>query len=649
MTVSLRVKLVLIGVIILFIPLTALGFVSILQSRQALTAAAHEQISKRTLEISDSIYNVLNRELKLVRSIAVDETTVAAFAGTADGADPSALLSEKLTKMKNTPGLGEDYQVIIVTSIDGVIKAASAPEYLGVDVADRGYIRNALAGRTNVGQAALNKVTGDPFVPLAVPVTDAEGRVIGAAASIFHLDFLWELIKNSTMGDSGYVYVTDASGLMIAHPDPATLFELDVTTLPGFEEIADRFLNGESGYGGYIYKGEAKTAGFAVVGETGWGVFLTLLDSDFLSAALAIQRILIIAAVLSFLFAAIVFFFFSGTITGPVRKIAAFSEEIAEGKLFTSVDIRQKDEIGQLAVSLQTMQSKLREVVSGVIDSAEQVTSGSAQLAASSEQLSTGATEQASNAEEVSASVEQMGSNIMQNTDNASKTEEIASQAAVDIAEGGDAVLDAVESMNEIAQKINIIEEIARNTNLLSLNAAIEAARAGEHGKGFAVVASEVGKLAAVSQKAAMEIQELAKGSVEKSNRAGERIQKVVPDIRSTAELVAEISAASHEQNTGVEQINSAMVQLDQVIQQNAASSEEVSSMSEELSAQAETLLEMIRYFKLNKRSFEEKPKPAPVPGPEPVRRELPPAGISRNTVEPETGPDTIDEDFEEF
>jgi methyl-accepting chemotaxis protein len=153
--------------------------------------------------------------------------------------------------------------------------------------------------------------------------------------------------------------------------------------------------------------------------------------------------------------------------------------------------------------------------------------------------------------------------------------------------------------MKEIASKINIIEEIARKTDLLALNAAVEAARAGEHGKGFAVVASEVRKLAERSQAAAGEISKLTAGGVKVAEEAGQMLTKLVPDIRKTAELVQEINAASGEQNTGAAQINKALQQLDQVIQQNSSASEEMASTAEELSSQAEQLQNSIAFFKL--------------------------------------------------
>jgi len=220
----------------------------------------------------------------------------------------------------------------------------------------------------------------------------------------------------------------------------------------------------------------------------------------------------------------------------------------------------------------------------------ESVASSSQQTSSSSEELSQGAAEQASAAEEASSAIEQMTSNIMQNSENAMATEKIAMQTSSDATAGGKAVKQTVEAMKDIAEKINIIEEIARQTNLLALNAAIEAARAGEHGKGFAVVAAEVRKLAERSQKASGQISELSSSSVEIAERAGQLLGTIVPNIQRTAELVQEISAASAEQKSGSEQINKAIQQLDLVIQQNASSAEEMASTAEEMASYSENM-----------------------------------------------------------
>jgi methyl-accepting chemotaxis protein len=206
--------------------------------------------------------------------------------------------------------------------------------------------------------------------------------------------------------------------------------------------------------------------------------------------------------------------------------------------------------------------------------------------------------------------MEEMVANIRQNVDNALHTEKIAIKAAEAAQEGGTAVAEAVNAMQEIARKIAIIDDIASQTRLLSLNATIEAARAQEHGKGFAVVASEVRALAERSQTAATEIMQLASSSVAVSEKAGEMLTKLVPNIQKTAELVQEISAASKEQNTGAGQINRAIQQLDQIIQQNSATSEELSSTAEELASQAEMLRNTVAFFKIGE-TEEEPPKDA--------------------------------------
>ncbi len=312
---------------------------------------------------------------------------------------------------------------------------------------------------------------------------------------------------------------------------------------------------------------------------------------------------IVIVASISFILGLIISFIITRGIVGPLKEGVAFSESIANGDLTATLDINQKDEVGVLANALRVMAEKLRSIVGDIISSSANVASGSEELSSTSEEMSQGSSEQASAAEEASSSMEEMASNIRQNADNAQQTEKIARKTSEDVQEGGKAVGEAVVAMKQIANKINIIEEISRQTNLLALNAAIEAARAGEHGKGFAVVAAEVRKLAERSQEAAGEITELSSSSVEVAERAGTLFDQLVPDIQKTAELVSEISAASNEQNSGADQINRAIQQLDSVTQQNASASEEMASTSEELSSQAQYLQDIISFFKIDSRA----------------------------------------------
>jgi len=285
------------------------------------------------------------------------------------------------------------------------------------------------------------------------------------------------------------------------------------------------------------------------------------------------------------------------TVGGEPSEIAAIADQVAMGNL--TIDTSMASTATGINKALLAMIDKLKEVAIGIRGASVQVSSGSQQLSSTAQQMSQGATEQASSVEEISSSMEEMTSNIRQNAENAQMTEKIAKKAAQDAEAGGKAVTQTVEAMKVIAAKTGIIEEIARSTNMLALNASIEAARAGEYGKGFAVVASEVGKLAERSQKEAGEISALSSQSVQIAENAGSTINNMVPDIRRTAELVQEISASSNEQNSGAAQINQAIMQLDQVVQQNASASEESASMSEELASQAEQMQETISFFNL--------------------------------------------------
>ena len=376
------------------------------------------------------------------------------------------------------------------------------------------------------------------------------------------------------------------------------------------------------------------------------------------------RLIMISVAGAAFLIAVLAALWIALSINRGLRNAVTAVQNVADGDLTRFATITSKDEIGELLGYVNTMIERLRGVVGDALAASDNVSSGSQELSASSEQLSQGATEQASAAEEASASMEQMAANIKQNADNAAQTEKIARQSSRDAENSGQAVGGAVHAMRTIAEKISIVQEIARQTDLLALNAAVEAARAGEHGKGFAVVASEVRKLAERSQAAAAEISALSGETVQVATEAGEMLNKLVPDIHKTAELVSEISAACREQDIGASQINEAIQQLDKVTQQNAGASEQMSATSEELAAQAEELQASIAFFKVDRAGSKQRSQPAPAAKSAPAKsRPQPaskayPAGHSVTAQQARVkgfaldlsmgGPDADDDDFRE-
>lgn len=299
-------------------------------------------------------------------------------------------------------------------------------------------------------------------------------------------------------------------------------------------------------------------------------------------------------------------------IARPLRTATRVADAIAEGDLTQEVPDRDRargDEIGLLANSFAAMIGKLNQSMRAVAEGAASVAASASELRASSASLSDGASAQASSVSEASAAVEQMSQSTAQAASGADNTEKLALAAANGARDGGEQVRQMVGKMSAIAEKISFIEDIARQTNMLALNASIEAARAGQAGKGFAVVAAEVQRLAERSASAASVIRDLTRDSVEVASTAGAAIERIMPDIENTASLVQNIALRAREISRGAQESNQAMHRLDEIVQLNAAASEELSATSNALAGQADELRHIAELFQLrNETSVEAGP-----------------------------------------
>lgn len=289
------------------------------------------------------------------------------------------------------------------------------------------------------------------------------------------------------------------------------------------------------------------------------------------------------------------------TMLDNLRSTVELAEKISIGNLDAEPVIRSDRDT--LRIALKTMVNNLRSIVEKISIVSNNITNSSAELSSAAQNISTGAATQASSVDETSAAVAQMAAGIRQNADNAETTESITTDVADNFQKSVNAVLKALNFIKTIAEKINIMEDIARKIDLLALNASVEAARAGEQGRGFAVVASEVSKLAENSQKSAAEVRQASAEGMEVAERTRNMLTKLLPDIRKTKELMATISMTCDEQSKGADEVNISIHELSRIIQQNAASSEELAATSQEFFLQVDHLQQSMKFFKFDKKN----------------------------------------------
>lgn len=461
-------------------------------------------------------------------------------------------------------------------------------------------LRGQTIGRLVAAQGWRGLSTGDTAAldGLVLSVMRSEG------------DVLWAAILDS----GGRVVTSPAVSIRADHPEVAAVLAAAGRGLPTDEllrVLRDRLAASETETPitrgdrrlGKVEVGMSTRALSAASRRTVlFAVVLSLSTAGVLAAALviALQRIVI------------------SPLGGEPSYAAAVARRVSAGDLAFDITTSGGDELSAMA-AMRVMVRKLGDVAFQVRTASGAVAAAASQVMSSAQSMAAATSEQSASVDATTAALEEMTAAIASNAESSRRTDQIAGKSARDADEAGRAVQETVEQMKAIAQKITVVQEIANQTNMLSLNAAIEAARAGEHGRGFSVVASEVRRLAENSRTAAKEISGLATASVAIAERSSRLLGELVPAIRKTAELVQEVTATSAEQTAGASLINSAVAQVDQATQRNAAAAEELSATSEELAAQAVALRDMMAFFKL--REGEEPPSPvSDGAGPAPMR-----------------------------
>lgn len=451
------------------------------------------------------------------------------------------------------------------------------------------------------------ELAGVLMTALFVPIQNAGGKFEGLVGIDVSLTEMNKLIAGVKPFDEAISYIVGGNRMIVAHTDQELIGKNFFRTLgtdstaykTGFEKIEN---NASSSF---TYKNDGNGEEYFVSFEPitidnqpiNWIIGVEVPTQVILKDA---RKVLIQAAasgILGLILLYIIIYFIAVKISNPIVKGVDFAKSISAGNLSTKLSVTQNDEIGDLASSLSMMADKLMTIMREIIHSSEAIANNSLNLLESSGRLSEGANNQAASSEEISTSMELMLSRIQLNTLNAQETEKIAIKAALGIQAGNEVTKAMIRSMNNIAEKVSIVGEIARQTNLLAINAAIEASRYGIQGKGFAVVAAEIKKLAEKSQSAAKDINQLSSQGLLQAQETAQKLLDIFPDIEHTAKLVQQIAASSLEQKMSSEEINQGIQQLNLVTQQNAESSFELSINSRDISEQAENLKKLIAYF----------------------------------------------------
>jgi methyl-accepting chemotaxis protein len=663
---SLKFKLIVGGVLAAIIPLMVVGLFSIMKSSNALVSLSKGQAKIIAQNLATMTNMAMEQEVKFARGLALDPLVKNAVTKVAEtGMDNS------ISELKNLDSfltnivkeVGADYNVLFVTDSKGLFISDSnggANRAKKTSVAERDYFASVKeSGKITIGSPVISKTTGEPITVVAVPLKTVSGQFAGMFGISMKLAALSDQITAVKIGNTGYPFMADQKGLIIAHPNQDHILKLDLTKLNGMETIVGHMLDQKSGVDTYTFKGTAKIAGFAPVAATGWSIGVTQDEAEFMAPVVEIRNIVLLAGGIFLVLTLVgVLWFVRGIMAqlgNDPSEIARIADSIARGDLTVAFDTGGKEITGVYG-NMQEMTQNLTRMFKDITGGVQTLTSSSTELSAISQQMASGseqssqkannvataAEEMATSMNSVAAATEQTTASLQMIVSAAEEMSATINEIAKNTAKGSQTTSEAVDKANHISRKVDdlgkaaleiskvteTISDISEQTNLLALNATIEAARAGEAGKGFAVVAAEIKALAQQTAEATQEIgsrigdvQSSTQESVSAIGSIVDIINEINTIVSSVATAIEEQSATTQEISNNVSQAAAGVQEVNENVNQTSAVAgevtEDVHKVSEaaeemnagslqvntsavELSKLAENLNEMVSRFKLN-------------------------------------------------
>ncbi len=589
---SIRFKLIVGGILIVLIPLIVNGYITVINSTKTVTQLSKANAQSIAEGMATQISAIYDGELKFTDAFAGrTQVKIAAEAVSAKGVEGASEAVEVIRQdlKKRFEQLKTNYTAIFLTDANGIIyadAAAASDELKGFEIKQQPIFQEAKTTKKTVsGDIVRLKATSEPVLFFCGPIVANNGNFLGVFGAFLKASVLTEPVSQKKIGKTGYCFMANANGIIIAHPDAKHIMELDLKTLKGMEGITKVMMAGQTGAESYVFKEIDKVAGFAPMKQKGWSIAATQNSSEFLASVETLRNTAAFVTLISMVLTGLVVFYAASSITKPINKAVESLKDIAqgEGDLTMRLAVTSTDEVGELAKWFNIFIEKLQKIIGNISDNTKQVNISISQLSGIAIALSKNAEDTSDRANNVATAVEEMSANlsgvaaameqsttntsmvasaaeemtstISQIAQNAEQARTITEKAVIQASSTSGKMTELGKAAQAISKVTETITEISEQTNLLALNATIEAARAGEAGKGFAVVANEIKELAKQTAIATMNIKSQIEGVQGTTSATSEEINEISKIINSVNEIVATISIAVGEQSAATEEI----------------------------------------------------------------------------------------------